>query len=225
MDSGQEKDEKAIDEHTTNEVKTATDSPASTPDDFQEGAEEKYVRGWRRHILTAGCDTVEATNASERSSHLHRIWISLFLSTLETTIVSTSLVAIADSLDGFEARNWVITAYFLTYTGKPLGLDGVAAQTAPNLVFRLPGHLRQASKHLWPQDDVPARAHALHGLLARLWLRELHDAAVRFPLYPSPFLHFCNPHIVADENAGSSSEPSRAWAAQASTRWCWSLPQ
>lgn len=48
---------------------------------------------------------------------LLRIWIALFLSTLETTIVSTSLLAIADSLSGFEERNWVVTAYFLTYTG------------------------------------------------------------------------------------------------------------
>lgn len=63
------------------------------------GPKTEYVKGWKMHMLTAG------------------IWISLFLSTLETTIVSTSLVSIADSLSGFEERNWVVTAYFLTYTG------------------------------------------------------------------------------------------------------------
>ncbi|KAL2267092.1 hypothetical protein VTJ83DRAFT_4369 [Remersonia thermophila] len=59
----------------------------------------ELLKGWRFHVLTAG------------------IWIALFLSTLETTIVSTSLVSIADSLSGFEERNWVVTSYFLTYTG------------------------------------------------------------------------------------------------------------
>ncbi|KAK3318056.1 major facilitator superfamily domain-containing protein [Apodospora peruviana] len=62
--------------------------------------EHTYVKGWTLYMLTLG-----------------RIWILLFLPTLETTIVSTSLVAIADSLSGFELRNWVVTAYFLTYTG------------------------------------------------------------------------------------------------------------
>jgi len=61
-----------------------------------------YMQGWRLYMLTAG------------------IWIALFLSTLETTIISTSLVAIADALSGFDERNWVVTAYFLTYTGTLL---------------------------------------------------------------------------------------------------------
>ncbi|KAL1836435.1 hypothetical protein VTJ49DRAFT_5156 [Mycothermus thermophilus] len=59
----------------------------------------QFLKGWRFRVLTAG------------------IWIALFLSTLETTIVSTSLVSIADALSGFEERNWVVTSYFLTYTG------------------------------------------------------------------------------------------------------------
>ncbi|KAM5437363.1 hypothetical protein McanMca71_001024 [Microsporum canis] len=61
--------------------------------------ESKYMKGWKLYMLTLG------------------FWIALFLSTLETTIVSTSLVAITDSLRGFDIRNWIVTAYFLTYTG------------------------------------------------------------------------------------------------------------
>ena len=49
-----------------------------------------------------------------------RIWIALFLSTLETTIVSTCLVNISDALNDFELRNWIVTSYFLTYTGNLL---------------------------------------------------------------------------------------------------------
>ncbi|TVY37363.1 MFS thioclapurine efflux transporter [Lachnellula subtilissima] len=59
----------------------------------------QYLSGWKLHMLTIG------------------IWISLFLSTLETTIVSTSLVSITNALDGFQLRDWIVTAYLVTYTG------------------------------------------------------------------------------------------------------------
>ncbi|OJD28332.1 hypothetical protein ACJ73_00257 [Blastomyces percursus] len=59
----------------------------------------RYIHGWRMYLLIAG------------------IWLSLFLSTLETTIVSTSLVSITNALDGFEKRDWIVTSYLLTYTG------------------------------------------------------------------------------------------------------------
>ncbi|KAK2796804.1 hypothetical protein FQN51_009028 [Onygenales sp. PD_10] len=58
-----------------------------------------YLRGWRLYLLTLG------------------IWLSLFLSTLETTIVSTSLVSITNALSGFQLRDWIVTSYLLTYTG------------------------------------------------------------------------------------------------------------
>ncbi|KAH6634688.1 major facilitator superfamily domain-containing protein [Chaetomium sp. MPI-SDFR-AT-0129] len=58
-----------------------------------------YPTGWRLHALTAG------------------LCLSMLLSTLETTIVSTSLVAMANDLRGFGQAGWVVTAYFLTYTG------------------------------------------------------------------------------------------------------------
>ena len=43
--------------------------------------------------------------------------MSLQLSTLETTIVSTSLVSIVDALHGFDRSGWLVTSYLLTYTG------------------------------------------------------------------------------------------------------------
>jgi len=39
------------------------------------------------------------------------------LSTIETTIVSTALVAITNALDGFQKNNWIVTSYLLTYSG------------------------------------------------------------------------------------------------------------
>ncbi|KAH6706125.1 hypothetical protein VD0002_g5664 [Verticillium dahliae] len=58
-----------------------------------------YHTGWRLHALTAG------------------LCLSLLLSTLETTIVSTSLVSIVDHLQGFDRASWIVTSYLLTYTG------------------------------------------------------------------------------------------------------------
>ncbi|KAH8695764.1 major facilitator superfamily transporter [Phaeosphaeriaceae sp. PMI808] len=58
-----------------------------------------YHTGWRLYVLTAS------------------LCVSLLLSTLETTIVSTSLVSIVSALNGFDQSGWVVTSYFLTYTG------------------------------------------------------------------------------------------------------------
>ncbi|TVY27456.1 Efflux pump [Lachnellula hyalina] len=68
-------------------------------DEPQDEDTRQYLSGWKLHMLTIG------------------IWISLFLSTLETTIVSTSLVSITNALDGFQVRDWIVTAYLITYTG------------------------------------------------------------------------------------------------------------
>ncbi|KAF4468279.1 Major facilitator superfamily domain general substrate transporter [Fusarium albosuccineum] len=45
------------------------------------------------------------------------LWICLFLSALETTIVATALRTISDDLDGLAQSNWVVVAYLLTYNG------------------------------------------------------------------------------------------------------------
>ncbi|KAF5625330.1 major facilitator superfamily domain protein [Fusarium tjaetaba] len=45
------------------------------------------------------------------------LWICLFLSALETTIVATALRTISDDLDGLMQSNWVVVAYLLTYNG------------------------------------------------------------------------------------------------------------
>ncbi|KAK7956481.1 uncharacterized protein PG986_005703 [Apiospora aurea] len=63
-------------------------------------SQRNYIQGWRLYtLITALC-------------------LSLLLSTLETTIVSTSLVSITNALGGFEQRDWVVTSYLITYTGK-----------------------------------------------------------------------------------------------------------
>ncbi|KAI6266346.1 hypothetical protein MCOR27_011057 [Pyricularia oryzae] len=48
---------------------------------------------------------------------MKRMCIGLLLSSLETTIVSTSLVSIVDQLQGFDKASWIVTAYLATNTG------------------------------------------------------------------------------------------------------------
>ncbi|KAJ6108584.1 major facilitator superfamily domain-containing protein [Penicillium sp. IBT 18751x] len=43
--------------------------------------------------------------------------LALFLTGIEATIVSTSLVTIVDDLQNFEQSSWIVTSYLLTYTG------------------------------------------------------------------------------------------------------------
>ncbi|KAL4937317.1 hypothetical protein BDV06DRAFT_232667 [Aspergillus oleicola] len=71
--------------------------------------------------------TASSSAPSTKSSgflHGFRLWIvsfglclSLFLPSLEVSIVSTSLVSITNDLHGFDQSTWVITSYLLTYTG------------------------------------------------------------------------------------------------------------
>lgn len=44
--------------------------------------------------------------------------LSTFLVNLEITIVSTSLVSIANDLHDFGRTSWIVTAYLITYTGE-----------------------------------------------------------------------------------------------------------
>jgi hypothetical protein len=44
--------------------------------------------------------------------------LALFLTGIEATIVSTSLVTIVTDLQNFEQSSWIITSYLLTYTGS-----------------------------------------------------------------------------------------------------------
>ncbi|OTB06093.1 hypothetical protein M426DRAFT_259520 [Hypoxylon sp. CI-4A] len=77
-----------------------------------------YHTGWRLHTLTAG------------------ICVSLLLSTLETTIVSTSLVSIVDALHGFDRSGWIVTAYLLTYTG--VGGSGIYSLSTVMVTMMVP---------------------------------------------------------------------------------------
>ena len=47
----------------------------------------------------------------------YRLCLSLFLASIEGTIVSTALVSITDDLQGFERASWIVTAYLITFTG------------------------------------------------------------------------------------------------------------
>ena len=43
--------------------------------------------------------------------------LAIFLPNLEVSIVSTSLIAIANDLQGFSHTAWIVVAYLITYTG------------------------------------------------------------------------------------------------------------
>ena len=58
-----------------------------------------HLSGWRLVVTTCG------------------LLLCLYLVNLEVTIVSTSLVNIANDLSGFDKSNWIITGYLITYTG------------------------------------------------------------------------------------------------------------
>ncbi|EFX01921.1 major facilitator superfamily transporter multidrug resistance [Grosmannia clavigera kw1407] len=66
------------------------------------------------------------------------ILIGFFFSLLDTTIVSTSLLAASEDLSGFRDSSWVVLAYLLTYMG--IGGAGLYSLTTIALPEVGPGH-------------------------------------------------------------------------------------
>jgi MFS family permease len=48
-------------------------------------------------------------------AELARLWLSLFLSALDGTIVTTGLIKISSDFDALSQAAWLITTYLLTY--------------------------------------------------------------------------------------------------------------
>ena len=69
--------------------------PASTETADDESSNR--LTGWRQHCIIAS------------------VFMGLFLSFLDTTIVAVALPTISDQFGGFARSSWVITAYLLTY--------------------------------------------------------------------------------------------------------------
>jgi hypothetical protein len=59
-------------------------------------------------------------NITSRRLHIiiAGLWLCLFLSAFDTTIVTTALIKISSDFNALEQSAWVITAYLLTYNCK-----------------------------------------------------------------------------------------------------------
>ncbi|KAI1454901.1 putative MFS multidrug transporter [Annulohypoxylon moriforme] len=60
-------------------------------------------------------DSTEVLHNTQLSLVILGLWISLFLCSLETTIVSTSLIHIANDLQDLSNAGWIVIAYLLTF--------------------------------------------------------------------------------------------------------------
>jgi hypothetical protein len=79
---------------------------------------------------TVGGDAaVIATSAVPKISNarLHTIiaalWLCLFISAMDTTVVTTALIKISSSFNALEQGAWLVTAYLLTYNCKSQSHD------------------------------------------------------------------------------------------------------
>ena len=77
-----------------------------------------------REIAAASEATPAAASAIPNISpaKLHTIiaglWFCLFISALDTTIVTTALIKISSGFNALEQAAWLVTAYLLTYNCK-----------------------------------------------------------------------------------------------------------
>ncbi|KAL8895741.1 MAG: hypothetical protein Q9207_008035 [Kuettlingeria erythrocarpa] len=85
-------------------------------DETGEGYHQEYLAGWRLHIITFTSVLPIHPLEIPSTECPHSLFLSLFIATLEVSIVSTSLVTITDSLQDFGDSSWIVIAYLLTYT-------------------------------------------------------------------------------------------------------------
>ncbi|GKT50771.1 efflux pump fus6 [Colletotrichum spaethianum] len=76
----------------------------------------------------APCQPVEISMASRRKKLIRKVSIvtslllGLFLATLDTSIVATSLITISEEFNDYANAPWVLLAYLLTYMGCAVGI-------------------------------------------------------------------------------------------------------
>lgn len=148
---------------------------------------------------------------------LGRLWIALFLSTVETTIVSTALVSITDALHGFDSRDWIITSYLLTYTGTHTTIRNTTLRflTERN---RISCHLCQVQRCLRQENHDTPCPHSFHNLFNSLWCCQVDGLTVS----PCLRLPASLVYVYTDTAPKASySALSRVWALRESTRWYW----
>lgn len=79
-----------------------------------------HVEPWRRNVALAGY--VYHTSVTPFFVSLltscSSIFVGVFFSTLDTTIIATALVSIIEDLGSFWLSPWIVLAYLLTYMSK-----------------------------------------------------------------------------------------------------------
>lgn len=100
--------------------------------------------------------------------------MGLLFSSLDTSIVSTSLVTISHDLDDFVNAPWIVLAYLLTYMGQSI----FPRDNKANLPRLRDLHL-QAQRHLWAAEHARRIVGALYRLLHGLRLCQGHGSTVR----------------------------------------------
>ena len=117
-----------------------------------------------------------------------RFCVGLLLSGLESTIIATSLVTISSDLGGFSKSNWIVEAYFLTYTGLFILLLGRWDRTRVNIVIwgltdrhRLSHLLFKIEWHIWTKDHATNCCHFFHAMVFGVWPCTDHKSAVKNP--------------------------------------------
>jgi hypothetical protein len=97
--SSTSKDDVVLDTASVEKAFTDT-SPPNEVELVPAADESRYITGVKLYLINAG------------------LTVSIFLVTLESTVISTAIVDITDELGGYEKSSWLFTAYMLTYCSK-----------------------------------------------------------------------------------------------------------
>jgi MFS family permease len=138
-----------------------------------------------------GATTATASSGVPRISNvrLHTIiaalWLCLFISALDTTIVTTALIKISSGFNALEQGAWLVTAYLLTYNCKPHFHDPSPATFSILILFSVFADHFETQRYLGTKESVDIMCFPVPSVLDGMWQRPKHGAIV----CPSPYAH------------------------------------
>lgn len=87
----------------------------STDNSISMAQEEKSAPGVDPTVSVPAVSVVPNISQARLNTIIAGLWLCLFISALDTTIVTTALIKISSGFNTLEQGPWLVTAYLLTY--------------------------------------------------------------------------------------------------------------
>jgi len=135
----------------------------------------QYIIGWKLHVITFGWALHFLNILISIAADEDRLLLSLFMSQMESSIISTSVITITNDLGEYGKSTWIFTAYMLTYSGK---YSTKTFRIWVHSQIRHAYYLGKTERHIRSETAFNDRTGDIRHLLWCLWRKSKFHGAV-----------------------------------------------